>query len=146
MEDSRMQTLRKILILVLIVMTGFLGIPAILGGIALMGNLYAPPVEMLQGSPFTSFLLPGLVLSVIVGGSALAAMILLIRRNPFGELVALTSGVIIMFFEFIEVMVIGMQAGVSQFMQVFYFMFGTLICVVAVGILGIDRLPQKSNE
>jgi hypothetical protein len=141
-----MTTLRKILRILLIIMTGFLGIPAILGGIALMGNLYTPPVEMLQGSPFTSFLIPGLALSVIVGGSALAAMVLLIRRHSFGELIALTSGVIIMFFEFIEVMVIGMQAGASQFMQVFYFMLGTLICVVAVAIMGIDRLQSKKGS
>jgi hypothetical protein len=141
-----MDTLRKILRILLIVLTGFLGIPAILGGIALMRNLYAPPVDMLQGSPFTSFFLPGLALSVIVGGSALTAMILLIRRHPFGVLVALTSGIIIMFFEFIEVMVIGMPAGVSQFMQVFYFMLGTLICVVSVSILGIDQLRLNKGS
>jgi hypothetical protein len=141
-----MDTLRKILRILLIVLTGFLGIPAILGGIALMRNLYAPPVDMLQGSPFTSFFLPGLALSVIVGGSALTAMILLIRWHPFGVLVALTSGIIIMFFEFIEVMVIGMPAGVSQFMQVFYFMLGTLICVVSVSILGIDQLRLNKGS
>jgi hypothetical protein len=138
-----MKMLRKVLHVILIVMTGFLGIGAILGGIALMANFYAPPVEMLAGSIFPSFFLPGLALTALVGGSGLAAMILLIRKHAFGVLIALTAGIIIMFFEFIEVMVIGMPAGASQFMQVFYFMLGTLICVISVGILGIDLLPEK---
>jgi hypothetical protein len=138
-----MKKLRKVLYVILILLTGFLGIGAILGGIALMANFYAPPVEMLAGSIFPSFFLPGLALTVLVGGSGLAATILLIRKHAFGVLIALTAGIIIMFFEFIEVLVIGMQAGPSQFMQVFYFMLGTLICVFAMGICGIDLLPKK---
>jgi hypothetical protein len=138
-----MKKLRKVLYVILIVLTGFLGIGAILGGIALMTNFYAPPVEMLAGSIFPSFFLPGLALTALVGGSGLAAMILMIRKHAFGVLIALTAGIIIMFFEFIEVLVIGMPAGPSQFMQVFYFMLGTLICVFAMGIYGIDLLPEK---
>jgi hypothetical protein len=138
-----MNKFRKVLYVILIVLTGFLGIGAILGGIALMTSFYAPPLEMLTGSIFPSFFLPGLALTALVGGSGLAAMILLIRKHPFGVLIALTAGIIIMFFEFIEVLVIGMQAGPSQFMQVFYFMLGTLICVFAVGICGIDLLQEK---
>jgi hypothetical protein len=38
------------------------------------------PTSYLAGSPFTSFLVPGLILGGIVGGTQLAAAIALIRR------------------------------------------------------------------
>ncbi len=128
-----MNPLEKFLRIMLIVLTLFLSLTAILGGAALMANFYAPPAESLHGLFFNSFIIPGIALSLVVGGSALAAAILLIRRSKFGNLFAAAAGVIIMFFEFVEVLVIGSPAGASQFMQIFYVGLGTLIEIAAMG-------------
>jgi hypothetical protein len=38
-----------------------------------------------------------------------------------------------MFFEFVEVLVIGSPAGVARTLQIFYFGLGTIIMVIALG-------------
>jgi len=40
---------------------------------------------------------------------------------------------VIMFFEFVEVMIIGSPAGPARFMQIFYFGLGTAIEIAALG-------------
>jgi hypothetical protein len=129
-----MRLFRKTLNIVLIVLTLFLALTAVAGGIALLTGLNTPPVAMLQGSPFRDYAIPGLSLAIIVGGSALLAAILLLRKSKFAILAAATAGVVIMFFEFVEALVIGSPAGVARSLQIFYFGLGTLIVVVAMGI------------
>jgi len=92
-----------------------------------------PPVEMLAGSPFDSYTIPGLALGLIVGGSALTAGIQLIRKNKFSSLVSASAGVIVMTFEFVEVLVIGFPEGAAGFMQLLYFGLGIIIVVVSFG-------------
>jgi hypothetical protein len=130
---------------ILTVLAFFLSLTAILGGIALMANFYTPPVDFLQGSIFKDFTVPGLALSLIVGGSALFAAILLLRKSKYATLFATTAGIIIMFFEFVEVMVIGSPAGPARFMQIFYFGLGTAIVVVSMGTWFLDLLSNPIN-
>jgi hypothetical protein len=117
---------------ILAVLTAFLALTAVAGGIGILAGLNVPPVEYLHGSVFRSFTVPGLALLVIVGGSALFAFILLIRRSRFGVVFAATAGIVIMFFEFVEVLVIGSPAGVARFLQLFYFGLGTVITIVSM--------------
>lgn len=88
---------------------------------------------MLNGSIFKDFTIPGLALGLIVGGSALFAAILLIRKNKFAVIASASAGVIIMFFEFVQVLVIGSPAGPARFMQILYFGLGTAIICVSLG-------------
>jgi hypothetical protein len=138
-----MTLLRKIIHPVLIVFTGLLALSAFGGGLALIFNWNAPPVEQLGNSIFKNFLLPGLSLFLLVGGSALLAMILLIRRSKYALLFANTAGIIIMFFEFVEVMIIGSPEGAARPLQIFYFGLGTLITVFATVIWFIDLRTQE---
>jgi hypothetical protein len=78
-----MHTVRKITVIVLIILTVFLSLTGLAGGIALAAGLNAPPAEQLNGSIFKDFTIPGTVLTLFVGGSALLAAILLIRKNLF---------------------------------------------------------------
>ncbi len=113
--------------IILIVLTAFLALTAMGGGIALLANINRPPLEQLQGSIFKSFTIPGLALFFLVGGGALVASILLIQDSRFGVFAAMAAGFIIMFFEFVEVLVIGSPAGVALTLQLFYYGLGTLI-------------------
>jgi hypothetical protein len=134
----------KILRGILIGMTAFLSLTGFLGGVGLLAKLNAPPVETLQGSIFSDFTIPGLALFFFVGGSALLSAILLLRKSPYSLLFSLASGVIIMFFEFVEVMIIGSPAGIAQILQIFYFGLGTLIVSMAMGAWFLDLYDKNS--
>lgn len=118
----------------LIFLVGFLALTAIAGGIALLAGLNAPPVAMLGGSPFGSYTIPGLALLFVVGGSALVATVMLVRRHPRGVAAAMLAGAVIIGFEIVEVLVIGSPAGVARNLQVFYFVLGGLILLLAVSL------------
>jgi len=132
----------KIFRVILIILTAFLFLTTFLGGIGLMVNLIEMPVELLEGSPFGDYIIPGLALSVIVGGCALVAAILLIRKNRFYILASTTAGIVIMFFEFVEVMIIGSPAGIARTLQIFYFALGTLIVVASMGAWFLELLAE----
>lgn len=74
---------------------GFVGLTAIAGGIGLSSGLDSFPSAWLVGTPFTTYLVPGLILSVVVGGSALAASVLLWRRHPDAWLASALAGAVL---------------------------------------------------
>ena len=133
-----MKRFRNALHVILIVLTAFLALTAIPGGVALIANFYAPPADMLAGSMFKDFTIPGLSLTFIVGGSALFAAFLLFRKNKYDIIFSATAGIIIMFFEFVEMLVIGSPAGPARFMQIWYFGLGTAIVIAAMGTWFLD--------
>jgi hypothetical protein len=137
-NQTAMKVFGKSLHILLIVLTSFLALTAVLGGLVLLTGFYAPPVDMLQGSLFQSFTIPALSLSFLVGSSAVFAAVLLLRKSKFDILFATTAGIIIMFFEFVEMMVIGSPAGPARFMQIFYFGLGTCIVIAAMGKRFLD--------
>ena len=59
--------LKNITRILLIVLAFFLALTAFAGGIGLLAGLNAPPVELLKGSPFSDYTIPGLSLFVLVG-------------------------------------------------------------------------------
>jgi hypothetical protein len=97
-------------------------------------------VELLAGSPFDSYIVPGLTLGLIVGGSAIFAAILLIRKSRFALPASITAGLIIMFFEFVEVLVIGSPEGPAFALQVFYFGLGVVIVAVSLALWSAELL------
>lgn len=133
-----MKPLRKTLYTTLFLLTGFLAVTAVLGGIGILTGVAAPIVDFVEGSIFTDFTVPALSLIFFVGGSGLLATAALIRRNKFGLLLAIFAGIMILFFEFVEVLAIGSPAGLAQNLQIFYFGLGTLIVIVALGVWYID--------
>ena len=128
----------KILHITLTCLTLFLTLSGFAGGVGLLAKVNAPPVSQLEGSLFKDWTIPGLSLFLIVGGSALFAAILLLRKSKYALLASVTTGIIIMFFEFVEVLVIGSPAGIAQTLQIFYFGLGTAITVASMGLWFID--------
>ncbi len=135
----------KILRIVLFVLTAFLALTGMAGGIGLLANLNRPPLEQLQGTIFTSFTIPGLALFLLVGGGSLSAMILLFSKSRYGTLAATTAGLVIMFFEFVEVLVIGSPAGVALTLQSFYFGLGTVIMAISLLSWFIQLLKENNG-
>jgi hypothetical protein len=69
-----------------LVLDAFVAVTAIGGGIALATGAEAArfPDEWLDRTPWTSYLVPGVILACVVGGSALVATVAVARRTPFG--------------------------------------------------------------
>jgi hypothetical protein len=138
-----MKTFRKTVHFALIALTIFLALTALAGCFQLLEGTYAPPLEMLNGSIFSDYTIPGLALGMIVGGSAIFAAVLLIRKSEFAILFATTAGVIIMFFEFVEILAIGSPAGIARTLQIFYFGLGTAIVVASLGTWFLDLQSNR---
>ncbi len=67
---------------------GFVALTATGGGLALATGIDPFPLAWLEGTPFASYLVPGLLLTIAVGGSATSASVLLARRHPDAWLAA----------------------------------------------------------
>ena len=69
---------------VLISLLGFLSIGALYGGIVFIlkpdGSVYGMPTDILQGSPFKDFLIPGIILLVTFGLIPVYTIYALIRK------------------------------------------------------------------
>ena len=140
-----MSQFRRFVHVLLTVLAGVLGLSAVPGGITLLVGFYAPPVEQLKGSVFTDFTIPGITLLLFVGGSAVLATVLLVRRSRFGALSAALAGAIVMSFEFVEVLAIGSPAGPARVMQLLYFGIGLGLVGLSLVCMSIDVLrPQTA--
>lgn len=141
-----MDDFKRIMRISLAILTGFVGLTACAGGITLLAGFNAPGVEFLQGSIFKGYTIPGLVLLFMVGGSSLVAMLALLRKTRLSMIYAMISGVIIMTFEFVEVLVIGSPAGIFSLLQIFYFGLGFIIVLTAVGVWHTEGLVGAGKQ
>jgi hypothetical protein len=123
----------RITIFVLVV---FGALTTLAGGIGLLTGAIATPLEWLEGSPFVNYIIPGLALAIIVGGSMLLAAATIFTGREIGVLASGFAGLAMMIFEIVEVVVIDPFAGSSLSLaitlQVFYFALGLAIFVLAL--------------
>jgi hypothetical protein len=133
-----MSRLRRVFTVTLTALSAFLALSAIPGGIALLIGFNAPPVQQLAGSVFSDFTIPGLALLLLVGGSAVLATVLLLRKSPFALLGSIAAGLVVMSFEFVEVLAIGSPTGPARVMQILYFGVGGALAAVSLGALLLD--------
>lgn len=127
-----MTRIRRSLNTLLVVLCVLLALAAVPGGIALLVGFYAPPVTLLIGSVFSDFTIPGLSLVILVGGSAVLAALLLIRKHRLALPSAFASGLSVMCFEFAEVLAIGSPPGAARIMQFVSFGVGVGLTIASV--------------
>jgi hypothetical protein len=84
-----------------------IGVGAVGGGIYALVGAKSVPREHLEGTPFRSYFVPGLVLLVVVGGSMLLAATLLLLEAPLARVVSLEAGVILLVWIGVQVSLIG---------------------------------------
>jgi hypothetical protein len=136
----------RVLRFVLISLTAFLALTAFAGGIGLLADLNTPSLEMLEGSPFHNYAIPGLALFVLVGGSAMAGAYLLAKRHRFAATASLLAGLVIMAFEIVEVLAIGFEPGVSRNLQIFYFTLGLLIAALSIAFRVVNPASTQRPQ
>jgi hypothetical protein len=74
----------------------FVALTAVFGGITLATGVDKFPADWLIGTPFSNYLIPGLILAVVVGGSAAVAAVATLRRRDAGALTSVLAGVIML--------------------------------------------------
>lgn len=81
------------------ILTGLLafnGIGAIAGGFGILTGGAGLPMEMLDGTPFASYTIPGWILLVVVGGSSTLAAAMLWKRWRWANEAAVVAGGLLM--------------------------------------------------
>jgi hypothetical protein len=93
------------------VMQILVGLSAMVSGamliIAPSGTLLQAPLEMLKGSPFHDFFVPGIILFLVNGVGQLGAGILSMRRHRWSGYVGAVFGLALMIWIFVQVNMIG---------------------------------------
>lgn len=103
----------KSLRITLVVIEVFVGVWALIGGVGLVTGTIAflqMPVKYLQGTPFSDYTIPGLLLFFAVGGSYLFAAATILTRSEVGILASALASLLLVGFEAVEVAIIDRDA------------------------------------
>ncbi|QGU08764.1 hypothetical protein COCCU_14370 (plasmid) [Corynebacterium occultum] len=149
LSDKKVSTL-------LVVLLMFGAVSAFCGAVlGIVFNGAGVPLEHLAGTPFSSFVVPGLILGVVVGGTQLAAGVALLTRSPRAPLMVAVAGFGMMIWIYTELALIG-----YSWLQSIYFGLGIVELILVLALLGIApefvsswdrhrgraRSPEKSSE
>lgn len=114
---------------------GFVGASALLSGAYMIvfpsGGPLGLPLEMLKGSPFTTFFWPGIILFAVIGFGHAAAAVMTFRRLVIRGLAGAVMGIGLQIWIFVQVSMIGG----GHWLQYLYFALGTAEVALAVLIL-----------
>lgn len=117
----------------------FVGIGAIAGGLAAITNPLAPmgmPTELLKNSPFSNYLIPGIILFVIIGlGNIISAVMFRFKSRYQGYISSIFSWALMIW---IIVQCIILNTVIS--LHVIYFIIGLIEAVLSMIILFEQRL------
>jgi hypothetical protein len=127
-----------------VVLEVFLGIGALFGGgqfiLAPDGHLLGMTTRMMAGTPFRSYLVPGIILFACVGVAPLLAAAITIRRHAMAPLAAVAVGLTLIGWISVEMVVL---AGVSSLFWAFYLVLGT--CIAAAGVAWWRSSPSEGK-
>lgn len=93
---------RRLLLALLVVVA----LSALGGAAGLVGNGVGMDPGVLDGTPFGTFLWPGLLLGLVVGGTHLVAAVMVARRTAFAPLAALGAAFVLLVWIVTQVMII----------------------------------------
>lgn len=131
---------------------GFVAVTALLGGIALilgavapaLSSVLSPPIEYLDGSPFASYLIPGLLLAGLLGGIHIVAFVAVLRRHPLDAVLSAAAAFATLIWIFVQTVYIPFS-----FLQAVYFAAGLLelgLVLLMLGILPRDATARASRR
>ncbi len=141
---------------VLVVLLMFGAVSAFCGAVlGIVFNGAGVPLEHLAGTPFSSFVVPGLILGVVVGGTQLAAGVAVLQRSQWAALLAAVAGFGMMIWIYTELVLIG-----YSWLRSIYFGLGIVELTLVLALLGTapevvsswgrhrsrDRSPEKTPQ
>ena len=130
---------RKLITRSLGVLELLVGVGAVIGGAALAatpsGALLGMPLNLLDGTPFHTYLVPGLVLCLIVGGSNLIGGWLALHQSWSTAISAVVGGLILIGWITSQIVLIGYRHPI----QLIYLLCGALILLVGAALPVFNR-------
>lgn len=129
----------KFVRIIIVGLAGFIALTAIGGGVAMLMGLDSFPLEWLEGTPFRSYTIPALLLAGVVGGSALAAAVLVWRGGRAGVVAAVAAGLIMAGYIVVEVLILKQVPPGPTMIEILYFVLGLTIFVLGVYLWGRER-------
>jgi len=120
----------------LFILVSFLGVTAMISGILMISNpdgsiLNLSPA-LLEGTPFTNYLLPGILLATLVGGVNLLAVYFNLERHPSRYNWAMAGGFMICGWIVVQVLLIN----TIHWLHFLYFITGVVIILAAYQLKG----------
>jgi len=117
--------------LFLLILNAFIALSAITGGSLLIaspdGSGIQLSAELLHNSPFTNFLIPGVILAVVVGGVNLVASLANMTRNKYLFEWSLTGGLLICGWVITQFFLVRM----FHWLQLLYLITGILVILLS---------------
>ena len=124
----------RIVVRALIALLVFGALSSLAGSVlAIAANGAGIPLEYLNNSPFSSYLVPGLILGVVVGGTQLAAATALLAGRRSALLLSAVAGFGMLIWIFVELAIIRQYS----WLQAAYFVVGGLELILVLAVLGI---------
>jgi hypothetical protein len=108
----------------LLALQAFAALSAIAGGIALITGTIELPSDWLNGTLFSSYTVPGVILAMIVGGSQLTALLSSYGRRDRYLLLTAMAGGILMGWIVGELIIVGAKNATMFGYQLIYFVIG----------------------
>lgn len=110
----------------LIVIETFAGLSAVASAVSYAAGVLELDPADLEGTFFSSYTVPMLILGIVLGGGGLLATILLLRRARSGPFFAFANGCAFMIWILIQITMIE-----YSWLQILYFGLGLVIVVLA---------------
>jgi hypothetical protein len=107
------------------------------------GHLLGMTAKMLAGSPFHSFLLPGIILFTVIGVGPMLAAALTLRRTAIAPLAAVAVGLVLIGWIAVEMVVL---AGPGSLAWAFYLVVGTSLSALGVWWRRSSRSNKKGSD
>jgi FtsH-binding integral membrane protein len=121
---------------ILFLLVSFTALTALSSGILMIynpsGSFFQMSESLLNGTPFKNFLVPGIVLALLVGGTNLAAVILNLMRNKNRYNWAIAAGVMISGWIIVQMILIS----AFSWFQLLYLVIGILTILLAYQLEG----------
>jgi len=112
----------------------FQGISGLYGGIALVmdpsGDLLQMPISMLDGTPFHSFLIPGLILLTILGIFPMIVLYGLWKRRYWSWIGALTVSIALIIWIGVQIWMVGYHP--EPPLQLIYGLLGLILFILTI--------------
>jgi hypothetical protein len=119
----------------LVVFLALQALGAIGGGIGLVQdpvNNIGLSIGLLDGTPFSDYLWPGLILLIVVGVFPLAVLYGVLRRRLWGWWLALAAGAGLIIWIIVEGILLGYLSGSGIGLQIVFGLIGLLVVIAAL--------------
>jgi len=122
--------------LFLFLLTAFVALTTIVCGALLAsypdGSIFGLSTGLLKGTPFSNFLVPGLLLSIVVGGTNLVAVLLNMQTHPLRYNWAIAGAVMLMGWAIVQMLLIA----VLHWLQFVYLGIGLMMVLLSWQLKG----------